>query len=95
MLDDKARGVLDQLINQALVSIPILMASIREDKADFHVKNESDYAIGLAHGVIISGFVSDFSILNKREPNRTEMTEVNKVLLKRREELSEAVYKGR
>jgi hypothetical protein len=32
------------------------MSSIRIEKADFHIVNESDYAIGLAHGMILTGF---------------------------------------
>jgi hypothetical protein len=37
------------------------MSSIRVDKAEFHIQSESDYAIGLAHRMILTGFLSDSS----------------------------------
>ena len=45
--------------------------------------------------MILTGFISDFKTHNKREPNQEEMIEVSKVLFKRTEELSEAVFKSR
>jgi hypothetical protein len=70
MLDDKMRGALDQLIDRTTISFHTLMSSIRIDKVDFHIQNESDYAMGLAHGMIITGFISDFKTHYKREPNQ-------------------------
>jgi hypothetical protein len=94
MLDDKMRRILDQLIDRTTISFHTLMSSIRIDKANFHIQNESDYAIGLAHGMILTGFISDFKIHNKREPNQEEMIEVSKVLFNRTEELREAILKS-
>ena len=94
MLDEKMTGVLDQLFNRAIISLRTLMSSLRMGKADFQIQNESDYAIGLAHGIIITGFVSYFNTYNKREPNQEELIEVSKVLSKRTAELREAVFKG-
>jgi hypothetical protein len=45
------------------------------------------YAIGLAHGMILTGFISDFKTHYKREPNQEEMIEVSKVIFNRTEEL--------
>ena len=45
------------------------------------------YGIGLAHGMILTGFISDFKTHYKREPNQEEMIEVSKVLFNRTEEL--------
>ena len=87
MLDDKMRRVLDQLIDRTTISFHTLMSSIRIDKANFHIQNESDYAIGLAHGMILTGFLSDFKSYYKREPNQEEMIEVSKVIFNRTEEL--------
>jgi hypothetical protein len=78
MLDDKMRGALDQLIDRTTISFHTVMSSIQIDKADFHIQNEPDYALGLAHGVIITGFVSDSNTHNKREPNQKEMIEISK-----------------
>ncbi|HEU4446176.1 MAG TPA: hypothetical protein VFR94_16005 [Nitrososphaeraceae archaeon] len=73
------RAVLDQLIDRTTISFHAVM-SIRIDKADFQIQNEPDYALGLAHGMILTGFISDFRTHYKREPNQEEMTEVGKVL---------------
>jgi hypothetical protein len=94
MLDDKMRGVLDHLIDRTTISFHTLMSSIRIDKADFHIQNESDYAMGLAHGMILTGFISDFRTHYNREPNQEEMIEVSKVLLNRTRELREAISKS-
>jgi hypothetical protein len=94
MLDDKMRGALDQLIDRTTVSFHALMSSIRIDKAEFHIQSESDYAIGLAHGMILTGFTSDFKAHNNREPNQEEIIEVSKVLFKRTKELREAIFKS-
>jgi hypothetical protein len=94
MLDDKMRIVLDHLIDRTTISFHTLMSSIRIDKASFHIQNESDYAIGLAHGMILTGFISDFKTHFKREPNQEEMIEVSKVLFNRTEELREAIFKS-
>jgi hypothetical protein len=94
MLDDKMREVLDHLIDRTTISFHTLMSSIRIDKADFHIQNESDYAMGLAHGMILTGFISDFKTHYNREPNQEEMIEVSKVLLNRTRELREAISKS-
>ena len=88
------RGVLDHLIDRTTISFHTLMSSIRIDKADFHIQNESDYAMGLAHGMILTGFISDFKTHYNREPNQEEMIEVSKVLLNRTRELREAISKS-
>ena len=61
---------------------------------DFHIQNEPDYALGLAHGMILTGFISDFRTHYKREPNQEEMTEVGKVLSDRTEEMREAILRS-
>jgi hypothetical protein len=94
MLDDKMRGVLDHLIDRTTISFHSVMSSLRTGKADFHIQNESDYAMGLAHGVILTGFVSDFNTHNKREPNQEEMIEVGRVLFDRTDEMREAILRG-
>jgi hypothetical protein len=95
MLDDKKREVIDQLIDRTTISFPALMSSIWVDKAEFHIQNESDYAIGLAHGMILTGFLSDFKTHNNREPNQEEMTEASRILFDRTTELREAIFKSK
>jgi hypothetical protein len=94
ILDDKMRRILDQLIDRTTISFHTLMSSIRIDKANFHIQDESDYAIGLTHGMSLTGFISDFKTHYNREPNQEEMIEVSKVLFNRTEELREAIYKS-
>jgi hypothetical protein len=94
MLDDKMREALNQLIDRTTISFHTVISSIRIDKAAFHIQNELDYALGLAHGMILTGFMSDFKDQYKREPNQEEMTEVSKVLFDRTDELREAILKG-
>jgi hypothetical protein len=94
MLDDKMRRVLDQLIGRTTISFHTLMSSIRIDKANFHIQSESAYAIGLAHGMILTGFISDFKTHYNREPNQEEMIEVSKIVLNRTKELREAISKS-
>jgi hypothetical protein len=94
MLDENMRGALDQLIDRTIISFRTVMSSIRIDKADFQIQNELDYALGLAHGMIITGFVSDFNTRNKREPNQEEMIEMSRVLSYRTEKLRKAIIKS-
>jgi hypothetical protein len=94
MLDDKMKGVLDHLINRTIFSFHTVMSSIQTDKVEFHIVNESDYALGLTHGMILTGFVSEFKNQHKREPNQEEMTEVSEVLFERTDELREAILKS-
>jgi hypothetical protein len=64
--------------DRATVSFHTVMSSIQTDKADFHIQNDSDYALGLAHGMILTGFMSELKNQYKREPNQEEMTEVSR-----------------
>jgi hypothetical protein len=95
MLDESMRKVLNQLIDRSTVSFHTIMSSLRTDKADFRIQNESDYAMGLAHGMILTGFISDFKDHEKREPNQEEMIEVGKVIFSRTEEIREAILKSK
>ena len=88
------KQALDQLIDRTTISFHTVMSSIRIDKADFRIQNESDYAIGLAHGMILTGYISDFKTHYQREPNQEEMIEVSKVLFDRTGELREAILRS-
>jgi hypothetical protein len=95
MLDDNMRGVIDQLIVRTTISFHTLMSSIRVDKAEFHIQSESDYAIGLAHGMILTSFLCGSKTHNNREPNQEEMIEASKILFDRTTELRQAIFKSR
>jgi len=93
-MSDENMKILNRLIDRTIISFHTVMSSIRTDKADFHIQNEPDYALGLAHGMILTGFMSDFKDHNKRESNQEEMTEVSNVLFERTDELREAILKS-
>jgi hypothetical protein len=68
MLYENMKEALNQLIDRTTVSFHTVMSSIQTDKADFQIVNEWDYALGLAHGMILTGFMSEFKNQYKREP---------------------------
>lgn len=88
------RGALNQLIDRTTVSFHTVMSSLRIDKSCFSIQNEPDYALGLAHGMILTGFMSEFKDHNKREPNQEEMIEMSRILFDRTKELREAIFKS-
>jgi len=94
MSDKNMKGVLNRLIARTIISFHTVMSSIRIEKADFHIQNESDYTLGLAHGMILTGFMSNFKDRYKRETNQEEMAEVSKILFDRTNELREAILKS-
>ena len=94
MLDENMRVAMNQLIDRTTVSFHTIMSSLRTDKADFDIQNESDYAMGLAHGMILSGFMSDFKNHNRREPNQEEMIVASRILFDRNQELRKAILES-
>jgi hypothetical protein len=94
MLDNRIRGALDQIIDQAVSSLPSVLPSLREGKRDFHVENDTDYALGLAHGMITSSFLFIFNAFYNRQPTQAELIEVKNVFFIRTRELREAIFKG-
>jgi hypothetical protein len=70
MLDNKTREALEQLIGIVVSSLPSILPSLRAGKEDFHIKNETDYIIGLVHGMVISGFLSSFSLPTGEDPTK-------------------------
>jgi hypothetical protein len=70
MLNNKTREALEQLIGIIVASIPLILSSLRAGKEDFHIQNESDYILGLVHGMIISGFLSSFLLSTGEDPTK-------------------------
>ena len=64
------KGVLDQLIVRTTISFHTLMSSIRVDKSEFHIQSESDYAIGLAHGMTLTGFYPILKLITTEDLTR-------------------------
>jgi hypothetical protein len=70
MLNDKTREALEQLIGTVISSLPLILSSLRAGKEDFHIQNEPDYILGLVHGMVISGFLSSFSLSTGEDPTK-------------------------
>ncbi|MFZ0203548.1 MAG: hypothetical protein WAL46_07630 [Nitrososphaeraceae archaeon] len=66
----------------------------RANKSAWHIQNETDYVIGVAHGRIMTAFLSDFVYHYKREPSLDEMTEAIKVIFRRSAELKKAAFES-
>ena len=58
MLDSNIRGSLDHIIDQMVSSFPATLSWLREGglKANLHIDNKKDYALGYIHGVIKASF---------------------------------------
>jgi hypothetical protein len=93
MLDSNIRGSLDQIIDQMVSSLPITLSWLREAglKANLHIDNEKDYALGYAHGVIKASFLSTFFMRNKRQPEAEETIEADTIIYKRTVELRNSI----
>jgi hypothetical protein len=94
MLDGNTRGILEKLIDEAVIKLPALLFVARANKSAWHIQNETDYVIGVAHGKIMTAFLSDFVYRYSREPSLDEMTEASNVVFKRSAELKKAAFES-
>jgi hypothetical protein len=96
MLDIKVRGALEQVIDQFVSSFPKTVSSLREGirKADLHIENENDYALGYAHGMITASFHATLLMLTNRLPNAEEKTEADTIIYNRTDELRNSISKS-
>jgi hypothetical protein len=94
MLDTQMRGILDKIIDQVIISIPLRLYSLRKSEAkELQVRNEEDYMLGFAHGAIMGGFITTFSAIHRRPTNYEEDQEARRVALNRTPEIREAILK--
>ena len=94
MLDTYMRIVLDKIIDQVIISIPLRLSSLRRGEAqELQVKNEEDYMLGFAHGAIMGGFITIFSAIHRRPTNYDEDQEARRMALNRTPEIREAIFK--
>ena len=95
MLDSNTRGKLEKLIDEAVIKLSALLFVARANKSAWHIQNETDYVIGVAHGRIMTAFLYDFVYRYKRDLGLDEMTEASKVIFKRSAELKKAAFESR
>ncbi len=48
MLDTQTRGILENIIDEAISNIPMNLSILRDVKKQFQIKEENDFTFGLA-----------------------------------------------
>ena len=91
-MDDILRGILERLIDDTIKAenrstFSIFMAK----EAGLDIKNELDYGLGHAHGVIRASFITSFIEIMRRLPDDYEMLEINDFIFRRNTELKDAI----
>jgi hypothetical protein len=94
MLDTHMRVILDKIIDQVIISIPLRLSSLRKGEAiELQVRNEEDYMLGFVNGAIMGSFITTFSAIHRRPTNYEEDLEARKAALNRTPEIREAIFK--
>jgi hypothetical protein len=91
-MDDILIGTLERLIDDTIkaehrTTFSIFMAK----EAGLDIKNELDYGLGHAHGVIRASFITSFIEIMRRLPDDYEMLEMNDVIFRRNADLKDAI----
>ena len=94
VLDQTMRGTLEQIIDSMIKEIPRLVRVLFEpsQKAQLHIQNEKDFALGIALGGIYQTFSVFFLSVQKRYPNDQESSEIRNIILRRTAELRDAIF---
>jgi hypothetical protein len=97
MLDSNIRGSLDQMIDQMVSTLPTTLLWLREGKrkADLHIDNEKDFALGFAYGAIKAILNATFLMLKSKPPKLEETREADMIIYNRIDELRDAVFRSR
>jgi hypothetical protein len=77
-----ARGLLEQIIDQAIASIPFFIRQCRSEEARraFRYQNPEDFVLGVTIGSIVTSFETAFKIAYGRHFNQNEISEINQVI---------------
>jgi hypothetical protein len=94
-LDDTTRGKLEKLIDVNVETTHHIVKVFHgpSQKARFQIKNEDDFALGIALGAIYSAFSVIFSSMHERHPDEEERLEIGDIIFKRIPEIREAIFK--
>lgn len=93
VLDPMTRGVLEKIIDFAIVEIPEDMKLIRAMKAVLHVSNEADFVFGQAWARIIVRFGTYYTAIRGRQVDVKEIDEVVDIIMKRASEIRDAIFR--
>ena len=91
-LDDDSRGQLERIIDRAVAEITTKVSIIRMMKPELLIKEESDFAMGVAFGEIITSFAASRALGRGRLTNE-ELKEAWTVIMKRAREIRDAIFK--
>jgi hypothetical protein len=96
MLTDRDRGTLERCIDHTKRTLPTIMSYIRTGpaKQKIPLKSEEDYALGMAHGFIISSFVHKYVATNYRFPTAEELNQGGEIVRNRSAELRNAIFES-
>jgi hypothetical protein len=84
-----ARGLLEQIIDQAIASILFFIRQCRSDEARraFHYQNPEDFVLGVTIGSIVTSFETAFKIAYQNE-----ISEINQVINGRMPRIRSALF---
>jgi len=94
-LGPEDRGVLEKIIDGAIMEIPTQMLAFRDPRIMelMAIKEQNDLIIGMALGYIVGRFLTYFFANHIRVATFEELLEVYQVVLKRSAELRSAIFK--
>ena len=95
VLDPTQRGILEQLIDQAVKDMRMTVEFVRWDRYSkiLKDKNAEDFILGFVYGRIDTTFKATFIATQDRILSKEEMLEVENTIYNRIDELKEAIFK--
>ena len=91
-IDATMRGVLEQYIDSIVIAIPnIVKVFFDPSNKALQIRDENDFAFGVALGNIQNAFLTSFVSLQARYPNLEEIEEINNIISKRAPEIRNAI----
>jgi len=94
-MDDILSGILERLIDDNIkAESRSTFSTLMAKEAGLDIKNELDYGLGHAHGVIRASFITAFIEIERRLPDDIEMLEMNEIIFNRNADLKDAILKS-
>ena len=96
LLDQTARGVLEQIIDGIIRNIPDFVKILYNpsQKAQLHIENERDFLLGISLGYLYQAFSSYFVPTYGRVPTEQEKLEINSVVFRRTADIRNAIFES-
>ena len=95
VLNATHRGILEQLIDQAVKDMMMTVQFVRSDRYSKIIKDKSgeDFILGFVFGRMDSTFKATFIATQDRILSAEELLEVENIIYNRIDELKEAIFK--